>query len=66
MQYDHYGLSFVLNCSPEQVGAKVKELEKVNRVRLTDRDKDILRIGLRERMKVRRRKEDARREEFMK
>ena len=45
--------------------ARELNLQKPNRVNLTDRDKRILRVGLEARTQVRRKKADERREEFM-
>lgn len=65
MKNFHYGLEFVLNASPEEVDAKIKQL-KGNRIRVTDRDRRFLKIGLRERMKVRQRSAENARQRYMK
>lgn len=44
--------------------ARELQLQSPNRVRLTDADKQILRVGQAAKMLVRRRKADERREEF--
>ena len=59
----HYGLEFVLKNSAIDVQAVIARLAKKNRIKkvvITARDKPALRRQLKERMKVRRRKEDQR------
>lgn len=55
-KFDHFGLEFALAATPEEIENKVRELESPNRIKITDRDRVVLRVGLRERMKVRDRK----------
>ena len=65
-KYDHFGLEYVLYASPEEVKAKVKELMSGNRIRLSDKDKRVLRVGLGERAKARERSAAKLRERYMK
>ena len=60
----HYGLEFAFYSSPQEVNVAVEKLAKKNRVaRLTDAEKKRLRFQIRERQKIRARKETARRKE---
>lgn len=66
----HYGLDFAMHASKQEVDAVIKVLSKPNRrakeTKLTENEKKMLRVGLKERMKTRLRKEAERRGRFPK
>ena len=65
MRKFHYGLEFALQNGPEKITETIKYLDKVNRVRVTAKDRRILKAGLAARMKARDSKSAQRRKEYM-
>lgn len=61
---NHYGLEFVMQASVEDIDCTIKALTKPNRkakeVKITKHDKQMLKVGLRERQRIRRQKEEER------